>query len=114
MKYETFCDRLAGYPEVHMFVILPRVLPRATEEILIMVFDRDPDAIDICTQKNDATPRRLASTTSSSVQLSHLRFMLTFYILGAQRGGRAIVIREEFVPSVPLCVAIFSGKERDS
>lgn len=37
--------------------------------------------------------------------------MLTFCVLGAQRGGRAIVIREEFVASAPLCVAIFSSAE---
>lgn len=37
--------------------------------------------------------------------------MLTFCVLGAQRGGRAIVIREEFVASAHLCVAIFSSAE---
>lgn len=90
-----------------MFVILSRVLPRATAEILIVVFDRDSR----CYRYTRSKKRRCTETTTSSSDSSHLRFMLTFCVLGAQRGGRAIVIREEFVASAPLCVAIFSATE---
>lgn len=111
MKY-TILRRISTSTEVHVFVILPRVLPRATAEILIMVFDHDPR----CYRYTRSKKRRCTKTTGVDYLLECTTLSFTFYayILRLRRGGRAIVIREEFVASAPLCAAIFLGTERDS
>lgn len=58
-----------------MFVILPRILPRATAEILIVVFDRDPR----CSRYTRSKKRRCTEATGVDYLLERTTLSFTFY-----------------------------------